>query len=72
MKPSMVEPDVNCHSRHLRDSQTTHSNFLWTGEYIPLPVRQELRQEAVARGYIKGGAGDYTQAPATQSKAGPG
>lgn len=67
----MVEPDVNALKTFERFANNSF-DFLWAGEYIPLPVRQELRQEAVARGYIKGGAGDYTQAPATQSKAGPG
>lgn len=43
--------------------------YLFSGEYIPAPVRQELRAEAVARGYIKGGASDY-QITGTPSKAG--
>lgn len=65
-----VERDVNSQKTFERFVSNSF-DYLWTGEYIPLPVRQELRQEAVARGYIKGGAGDF-QAPATQSKAGPG
>ncbi|MGB5089886.1 MAG: hypothetical protein WBN72_02970 [Nitrososphaeraceae archaeon] len=65
----MVEPDVNCQKTLERFLNNTFE-FLWAGEYIPLPVRQELRQEAVARGLIKGGAGDF-QAP-TQAKGAPG
>lgn len=34
-------------------------DLLFAGEYIPLPVRQEARQEAVAKGYIKGVESDF-------------
>lgn len=34
-------------------------DFLFQGEYIPLPARQEYRQEAVAKGLIKGVASDF-------------
>ena len=44
-------------------------DYLWSGEYIPVPVRQELRQEAVARGYIKGGSADF-QPPSEPAKTG--
>lgn len=64
----MVEPDVNAQKTFDRFVSNSF-DFLWSAEYIPLPVRQELRQEAVARGYIKGGAGDY-QLQAQPSKAG--
>ena len=64
----MVERDVNAQKTFERFANNSFE-FLWAGEYIPLPVRQELRQEAVAKGYIKGGSADY-QIPATQSKAG--
>ena len=50
----MVEPDVNALKTFDRFAKNTF-DYLWSGEYIPVPVRQELRQEAVARGYIKGG-----------------
>jgi hypothetical protein len=41
---------------------------LWKAEYMPLPVRQELRQEAVAKGLISGVASDYQmQSPASTS-----
>ncbi len=38
-----------------------HKSFdhLFAGEYIPLPVRMEARQEAVAKGLIKGVASDF-------------
>jgi hypothetical protein len=63
-----VEPDVNAQKTIERFSNNTF-DYLWSGEYIRLPVRQELRQEAVARGYIKGGSSDY-QATGQPSKAG--
>jgi hypothetical protein len=34
-------------------------DFLFSGDYIPLPVRMEARQEAVAKGLIKGVASDF-------------
>lgn len=36
-------------------------NYLFNGEYIPAPVRQEARMEAVAKGLIGGTNSDYTQ-----------
>jgi hypothetical protein len=63
-----VEPDVNSFKSFERFTNNTF-DYLWSGEYIPAPVRQELRQEAVARGYIKGGSADY-QVTAQPSKAG--
>lgn len=42
-------------------------DYLWNGNYIPLPVRQELRQEAVAKGLISGVASDFQ----VQSSAAP-
>jgi hypothetical protein len=59
-----VEPDVNVQKTFERFSNNTF-DFLWSGEYIPVQVRAELRQEAVARGYIKGGSADY-QPPSSQ------
>jgi hypothetical protein len=47
-------------------------DYLFSGEYIPAPVRQELRQEAVARGFIKGGSADYQVTAQPQSKGAPG
>ena len=64
----MVEKDVNALKTFDRFVNNTW-DYLWAGEYIPLPVRQELRQEAVARGYIKGGGSDY-QVYTQPSKAG--
>jgi hypothetical protein len=65
----MVEPDVNAQKTLERFSNNSF-DYLWTAEYIPLPVKQELRQEAVARGYIKGGSADYLASAQPQSKAG--
>jgi hypothetical protein len=55
----MVEKDVNSQKTFERFSNNTW-DYLWSGEYIPIAVRQELRQEAVARGFIKGGSSDFT------------
>jgi hypothetical protein len=59
-----VEPDVNVQKTFERFSNNTF-DFLWSGEYIPVQVRAELRQEAVACSYIKGGSADY-QLPSSQ------
>jgi hypothetical protein len=64
----MVEKDVNSQKTFERFSNNSF-DFLWSGEYIPIQVRAELRQEAVARGYIKGGAGDF-QPPSEPAKGG--
>jgi hypothetical protein len=64
----MVERDVNALKTFERFANNTF-DYLWSGEYIPAPVRAELRQEAVARGYIKGGSGDF-QITTQLSKAG--
>jgi hypothetical protein len=63
-----VEPDVNIQKTFERFANNTF-DFLWSGEYIPVQVRAELRQEAVARGYIKGGSADY-QPPSQPTKTG--
>ena len=63
-----VEPDVNALKTFERFSNNTF-DFLWSGEYIPVQVRAELRQEAVARGYIKGVTSDF-QPPSQPSKTG--
>lgn len=34
-------------------------DYLWKDEYIPLPARMEARQEAVAKGLIKGVTSDF-------------
>jgi hypothetical protein len=65
----MVERDVNALKPFERFANNT-IDYLWSAEYIPLPVRQELRQEAVARGNIKGGSADYQVQAQPQSKAG--
>jgi len=64
----MVEKDVNAIKTFERFANNSF-DYLWSGEYIPVQVRAELRQEAVARGYIKGGGSDY-QATAQPSKTG--
>jgi hypothetical protein len=64
-----VEPDVNALKTFERFSNNTF-DYLWNADYIPAPVKAELRQEAVARGFIKGGAGDYNQVQAQPTKAG--
>jgi hypothetical protein len=40
-------------------------DFLFNGDYIPLPVRMEARQEAVAKGLIKGVASDFESTTTT-------
>lgn len=65
----MVEKDVNAVKTFERFANNTF-DYLWSAEYIPLPLRQELRQEAVARGYIKGGSAEYQMTGQPQSKAG--
>jgi hypothetical protein len=45
-------------------------NFLWKGSYTPLPVRMEMRQEAVAKGLIKGVASDYSMQSSSSGSAG--
>ena len=44
-------------------------NYLWNADYIPLPVKMELRQQAIAQGLIGGVASDYQmqQAPSSSS-----
>ena len=34
-------------------------NYLFTAEYIPKEIKAELRQEAVAQGFIHGTTGDF-------------
>lgn len=34
--------------------------YLWKADYMPAPVKAENRQEAVAKGLIKGAASDYS------------
>ncbi|MDW0195611.1 MAG: hypothetical protein QOC39_03620 [Nitrososphaeraceae archaeon] len=64
-----VEPDVNAQKTLERFSNNTF-DYVWSGEYIPVQVRAELRQEAVARGYIKGGGSDYQPPSSQPSKTG--
>lgn len=64
----MVEKDVNAQKTFERFANNSW-DYLWAGEYIPIQVRAELRQEAVARGYIKGGSSDY-QPPSQPTKTG--
>jgi hypothetical protein len=63
-----VEPDVNAQKTFERFANNAF-DFLWSGEYIPVQVRAELRQEAVARGFIKGGSVDF-QPPSEPTKTG--
>jgi hypothetical protein len=35
-------------------------DYLWKADYMPAPVKQELRQEAIAQGLIGGMASDYS------------
>ncbi|MGC1262398.1 MAG: hypothetical protein WA932_00380 [Nitrososphaeraceae archaeon] len=43
---------------------------MWKAKYVPLPVRMEMRQEAMAAGLIKGVACDYRMQSSTSSPAG--
>ena len=63
-----VEPDVNVQKTFERFANNSF-DFLWTGQYIPVQVRAELRQEAVAKGYIKGVTSDF-QPPSEPTKTG--
>jgi len=68
----MVEKDVNALKTFERFANNAF-DFLWSGEYIPIQVRQELRQQAAARGDIKGNVSDYEfKGTQSASKAGPG
>lgn len=64
----MVEKDVNVQKTFERFANNTF-DYLWSADYIPAPVKAELRQEAHARGYIKGDSADY-QITAQPAKAG--
>ena len=46
-------------------------DFLWRAEYMPAPVKQELRQEAIAQGLIHGVSSDYSM-PGPGSSSGSG
>jgi hypothetical protein len=50
--------DVNCQKTFELFSNNTF-DLLFSGDYIPAPVKAELRQEAVAKGLIKGFTSDY-------------
>jgi hypothetical protein len=68
----MVEKNVNALKTFERFANNAF-DFLWSGEYIPIQVRQELRQQAAARGDIKGNVSDYEfKGTQSASKAGPG
>jgi len=41
---------------------------LFKGNYIPAPIKQELRAEAVAQGLIQGGVGDYNSTSSQPAK----
>jgi hypothetical protein len=62
-----VEKDVNA-QKTLERFQNDFE-YLWNGDYLPAPVKAELRQQAVAKGLIKGVTSDY-QVQAQSSKAG--
>lgn len=47
-----------------RDNQF---DYLFTAEYVPKEIKAEARMEAVSQGLIRGGAGDYTNMPASKS-----
>jgi hypothetical protein len=61
-----VAKDVNAQKTFERFANNSF-DYLWSGQYIPVQVRAELRQEAVARGYIKGVTSDF-QPPLNQQK----
>lgn len=63
---SEVAKDVNAQKTFERFANNSF-DYLWSGQYIPVLVRAELRQEAVARGYIKGVTSDF-QPPLNQQK----
>ena len=44
--------------------------YLWRADYMPLPLKQELRQEGVAQGLIKGVASDYSMQSSSTGSAG--
>ena len=44
--------------------------YLWKADYMPAPVKAENRQEAVAKGLIKGVASDYSMQSSTTGTAG--
>jgi len=46
-------------------------DFLWKADYMPAPVKQELRQEAIAQGLIGGTTSDYSM-PTSGPGPGPG
>jgi hypothetical protein len=45
-------------------------DFLWKADYIPPPVKMEMRQEAIAQGLIGGVSSDYSM-PGPSSSPGP-
>lgn len=67
-KAKRVEPDVNCQKTFERFANNTF-DYLWSADYLPIQVKSELRQEAVAMGHIRGGSSDF-QVTAQPSKAG--
>jgi hypothetical protein len=44
--------------------------YLWKADYMPGPVKQELRQEAIAQGLIHGVASDYQIQASSSTSAG--
>lgn len=42
-------------------------DYLWKADYMPIPVKMENRQEAVAKGLIGGVASDYSMQSSTGS-----
>ena len=44
-------------------------DYLMGAEFIPKEIKAELRQEAVAQGIIRGGAGDFNQPPPSTNTA---
>ena len=55
----VMEATANNHKNYelLRDSDF---DYLFNGNYLSPVLKEELRQRAVAEGWIRGGAGDYT------------
>lgn len=43
-------------------------DYLWKADYMPPPVKMELRQEAIAQGLIGGVASDFNMQPSLYSK----
>ena len=63
LKDIQTEDGKSCYWSSVKDTLDLFCNkpfeYLWKANYIPPPVEQEMRQEAVAQGLIGGVASDY-------------